>query len=272
MKLAAVYSFNRGTEIVSERYPELVVEINATIKSIDASQHKTKESKEKTMPGQMLFSPVSLNNAFKEQLTGQYKWNPVRVKCDYPTEFYVPDYKFKKANRGQFREMDFVKNKLWVEVQFGKYSFMVYNVAAKMTIFKNLGHIDAGIEIEDIRIWGSPVTPLYGGAFGMSSGSDRKRVWAKIPDGTDILITHTPPFGFLDREAGSDEHQGCLGLMEAVLRVRPRLHVFGNIHGSYGTYRNENTLFANAALFDELGGVERPPIVVDFRCSEKELR
>ena len=151
MKLAAVYSFNRGTEIVSERYPELVVEINATIKSIDASQHKTKESKEKTMPGQMLFSPVSLNNAFKEQLTGQYKWNPVRVKCDYPTEFYVPDYKFKKANRGQFREMDFVKNKLGVEVQFGKYSFMVYNVAAKMTIFKNLGHIDAGIEIVPVK-------------------------------------------------------------------------------------------------------------------------
>ena len=151
MKLAAVYSFNRGTEIVSAKYPELVVEINAAIKSIDASQHKTKESKEKTMPGQMLFSPVSLNTAFKEQFIGRYKWNPVRVKCDYPTEFYVPDYKFKKANRGQFREMDFVKQKLGVEVQFGKYSFMVYNVAAKMTIFKNLGHIDAGVEIVPVK-------------------------------------------------------------------------------------------------------------------------
>jgi hypothetical protein len=151
MKLAAVYSFNKGTEVVSAKYPDLVVEINAAIKSIDASQHKTKESKEKTMPGQMLFSPVSLNSAFKEQLIGKYGWNPVRVKCDYPTEHYVPDYKFKKANRGQFREMDFVKNKLGVEVQFGKYSFMVYNVAAKMTIFKNLGHIDAGVEIVPVK-------------------------------------------------------------------------------------------------------------------------
>jgi hypothetical protein len=151
MKLAAVYSFNRGTEVASEKYPDLVVEINAAIKAIDASQHKTKESKEKTMSGQMLFSPVSLNNAFKEQLIGKYGWNSVRVKCDYPTEFYVPDYKFKKANRGQFREMDFVKNKLGVEVQFGKYSFMVYNVAAKMTIFKNLGHIDAGVEIVPVK-------------------------------------------------------------------------------------------------------------------------
>src|ERR1700679_2584165 len=47
--------------------------------------------------------------------------------------------------------MDFVKNKLGVEVQFGKYSFMVYNVAAKMTIFKNLGHIDAGVEIVPVK-------------------------------------------------------------------------------------------------------------------------
>jgi hypothetical protein len=151
MKLAAVYSFNQGTEVVSEKYPELVVEINAAIRSIDASRHKTKKSKEKTMAGQMLFSPVSLNNAFKEQLTGKYGWNPVRVDCEYPTEFYVPDYKFKKANRGQFREMDFVKQKLGVEVQFGKYSFMVYNVAAKMTIFKNLGHIDAGVKIVPVK-------------------------------------------------------------------------------------------------------------------------
>jgi len=151
MKLAAVYSFNKGTEIISERYPELVVEINAAIKSIDASQHKTKKSKEKTMPGQMLFSPRSLNKAFEKQFVGCYAWNPVRVKCDYPSEYYVPGYNFKKANRGQFREMDFVKKKLGVEVQFGKYSFMVYNVAAKMTIFKNLGYIDAGVEIVPVK-------------------------------------------------------------------------------------------------------------------------
>lgn len=47
--------------------------------------------------------------------------------------------------------MDFVKEKLGVEVQFGKYAFMVYTVCAKMTIFRNLGHIDAGIEIVPVR-------------------------------------------------------------------------------------------------------------------------
>jgi len=47
--------------------------------------------------------------------------------------------------------MDFIKELLGVEVQFGKYSFMVYNVCAKMTIFKKLAHIDTGIEIVPIK-------------------------------------------------------------------------------------------------------------------------
>lgn len=47
--------------------------------------------------------------------------------------------------------MDFVKNKLGVEVQFGKYSFMVYNVCAKMTIFAKLDVIDCGIEIVPVK-------------------------------------------------------------------------------------------------------------------------
>ncbi len=50
-----------------------------------------------------------------------------------------------------YRDMDFVKDKLGVEVQLGKYAFMVYNVCAKMTIFRNLGHITAGIEIVPVK-------------------------------------------------------------------------------------------------------------------------
>ena len=73
------------------------------------------------------------------------------MKCDYPTEYYVAGYQPKPLRKGAFREMDFVKQKLGVEVQFGKYAFMVYNVAAKMTIFKNLGYIDTGIEIVPVK-------------------------------------------------------------------------------------------------------------------------
>ncbi|MDI6773306.1 MAG: BglII/BstYI family type II restriction endonuclease [bacterium] len=150
MRLAGAYSFNDGERQVSARHAHLLSEIKKVIESIDASQHKTKVSKEKTMPGQMLYDPTSLNKAFKREFRKR-GWRPVRVPAKYSTAYYLPGHEPKRLRRGAYREMDFVKEKLGVEVQFGKYAFMVYNVAAKMTIFKNLGHIDCGVEIVPLR-------------------------------------------------------------------------------------------------------------------------
>ncbi|HOX37277.1 MAG TPA: BglII/BstYI family type II restriction endonuclease [Candidatus Brocadiia bacterium] len=150
MKIAGAYSFNNGEQALSKNYLDLLTEIRDAIAAVDASTCMTKKSKEKTMPGQMLYSPKSLNRYFEQQFYSR-GWNSVRVKCDYPTRFYAPDYAPQELRKGAFREMDFVKRRLGVEVQFGKYSFMVYNVAAKMTIFRNLGHIDAGVEIVPVK-------------------------------------------------------------------------------------------------------------------------
>jgi hypothetical protein len=138
MNIAGEYSFCNGKEAVERDYPILLSEVKTAIEAVDASVCKTKESKEKTMPGEMLYSPQELNRCFK-QTFGDRGWQSVRVQCDYPAQYYVEGYQPKPLRKGAFREMDFVKDKLGVEVQFGKYSFMVYNVAAKMTIFRNLG-------------------------------------------------------------------------------------------------------------------------------------
>src|SRR5262245_7894369 len=122
MRVAGVYSFNGGVEAVSRHYPDLLTEVNEAIKVVDASKHKTKKSTEKTMPGQMLFSPRSLNKAFKQAFFNR-GWLAVRVPCTYPTTHYLEGYEVRSKNRGAFREMDFVKGKLGVEVQFGKYAF-----------------------------------------------------------------------------------------------------------------------------------------------------
>lgn len=150
MRIAGEFSFKGGKEEVARRYPHLLVEVRHVISSTDSSQHKTKVSEEKTMPGRMLFNPSSLNRAFKVVFE-QHGWASVRVPCSYPEHYYVDDYAVRSRNRGAFREMDFVKEKLGVEVQFGKYAFMVYNVCAKMTIFRNLGHVDCGVEIVPVK-------------------------------------------------------------------------------------------------------------------------
>lgn len=152
MIIAGVYSFNGGQEAVENNYPDLFQEVKTVISNIDCSLLKTKASKEKTMLGQMLYSPTDLNLEFKKNFY-QYGWLKQKQPCCYPTEYYTENYKCKcdKATKNAFREMDFVKDKLGVEVQFGKYSFMVYNVCAKMTIFKKLRVIDTGIEIVPIK-------------------------------------------------------------------------------------------------------------------------
>ena len=81
-------------------------------------------------------------------------WANQRVKCSYSTTHYAIDYEPPQRVRkpsDPFRDMDFLKNGLGVEVQFGKYAFMVYNVCAKMTIFHKLGFIDSGIEVVPLK-------------------------------------------------------------------------------------------------------------------------
>lgn len=148
--VAGRFSFNGGEEAVREKYPHLLSEVEQAIANIDAEGHKTKKSTEKTMMGKMLYSPPSLNETLKTTLYAK-DWKSIRIPCEYPTKYYAPEYIPRVLSRGAFREIDFVKEKLGIEVQFGKYSFMVYNVCAKMTIFRNEGIIDTGVEIVPIK-------------------------------------------------------------------------------------------------------------------------
>lgn len=157
VRVAGVYSFKGGREAVAKLYPHLLTEVNAAIKAVDAAAYRIKISAEKTMTGRILYSPPAINTAFKSKF-GSLGWKPVRVRCDYPTTYYLEDYKLRSKNRGAYREMDFVKEKLGVEVQFGKYAFMVYNVCAKMTIFRNLGHIDCGVEIVPVKAFANDMS------------------------------------------------------------------------------------------------------------------
>ena len=104
--------------------------------------------------------------------------------------------------------------------------------------------------------------PLYGGAFGLSSQADRTRLYTRIPDNVDILVTHGPPIGILDQPPGTLRHEGCPQLLEAVTWLEPKLHVFGHVHGAHGMVNTEATLFVNAALLGPEGNLAAPPIVL----------
>lgn len=150
MRIVGEYSFNQGKEVVESQYRQELLEVKQIIGLIQSADFKTKVGAEKTNMGRMLYSPSALNRAFTS-LFFERAWTKHKIASVYSDKYYVSDYVPSRASKGAYREMDFVKNRLGVEVQFGKYAFMVYNVAAKMTIFHNLNLIDAGIEIVPIK-------------------------------------------------------------------------------------------------------------------------
>ncbi len=158
MRVAGVFSLKNGETVLQQQYAAELATVHTIIASIDSAACMTKQSRERTRQYSMLYSPKCLNNAFKRGFAAA-GWLKHREYCIYPTQYYVSDYT-PVGGRGNvpYREMDFVRNRVGVEVQFGKYAFMVYNVCAKMTIFRNLNIIDVGIEVVPIKAFAAKMS------------------------------------------------------------------------------------------------------------------
>ncbi|MEM1450195.1 MAG: metallophosphatase domain-containing protein [Planctomycetota bacterium] len=123
---------------------------------------------------------------------------------------------------------------------------------------------DEGATVEGLEIWGSPWQPwFHDWAFNLQRGAALAEKWALIPDRTDVLVTHGPPRGVLDRTRRG-ERVGCDDLLVALDRVRPALHLFGHIHESRGAKRVGETLHVNASCCSLGYEPIRPPIVIDW--------
>ena len=121
-----------------------------------------------------------------------------------------------------------------------------------------------GYKIDNIKLWGSPVAPdLEGWAFGKPRESMEEH-WKYMPKDIDILITHTPPVGILD-QSSQRKSLGCEALLKKVLELKPRYHLFGHIHASYGTMDWEGTTYINASIMDSYRGPINAPFTFDYQ-------
>lgn len=126
---------------------------------------------------------------------------------------------------------------------------------------------DEGVTIGGVRFWGSPWQPRYRDwAFNLDRGAPIAAKWDRIPDDTDVLVTHGPPRGFGDttRVAG---RAGCDDLLTAVRRVRPLLHLFGHIHTDGGTWRDGGVTYANVTTWE----CERGATVLDVDARTRDV-
>lgn len=121
-----------------------------------------------------------------------------------------------------------------------------------------------GVEINNVNIWGSPVVPgLYGWTFGRHRGHLMEQHWQYMPFDTQILMTHVPPYGILDKSR-SWRSKGCTELLHKVYEVAPVFHIFGHVHASYGQIEIDGTTFINAAISNSHGDLDNEPVVFEF--------
>lgn len=130
---------------------------------------------------------------------------------------------------------------------------------------------DSGVELEGIKIWGSPWQPeFFNWAFNLPRGQALKERWDLIPEDTDVLLTHGPPAGILDECPDMNDRTrmvnvGCSELRRAVFeRVKPKIHAFGHIHQGYGTHQEDGITFINASTCNIKYNPVNKPFVIQM--------
>lgn len=165
MKIIETYSHLNGLEFLIVHKPGLWKEIKTVIASVDAEACMTKISKEKTMKGKLLYSPIDLNSSFSRLLHSN-NWQESRVSYWVTKDeklirktltMPASDQKKEIQSSGEipifsYNQTDFVKERVAVEVQFGKYSFVAYDLFVKHLAFYIGDHIDVGIEILPMKL------------------------------------------------------------------------------------------------------------------------
>lgn len=160
MQIAAKYSHLNGLEYMLVHHRNLWDEVQVAIDLVDAEACKTKVSKEKTKPGKILYSPIEMNKMFEENFE-RFGWRQrrntfwvtdderlMRGIYNQPAE----DQKRAIESSGRtailsYNQTDYVKDRIAVEVQFGKYAFVAHDLFVKHLSFYVADIIDVGIEI-----------------------------------------------------------------------------------------------------------------------------
>lgn len=160
MKIVEYYSHLNGWEHIQVHKPTLWEEIVDVIEKIDAEKCRTKVSKAKRNRGELLYSPIDMNNAFKQELE-ELSWseerrnywvtkNPDTILDTIPEEPETQKRMIEERDEEAIRsytQTDFVKERIAIEVQFGKYSFVAYDLFVKHMAFYTGRKIDVGVEI-----------------------------------------------------------------------------------------------------------------------------
>ena len=125
--------------------------------------------------------------------------------------------------------------------------------------------IDQSVIVEGIKFYGSPWTPTFYDWSFMQDEIDLSKYWDMIPDDTDVLVTHGPPYSILDTVKKGGENLGSPSLHNRVKWIKPKFHAFGHIHGGYGILEEDEMTFINASVCTEKYKPKNKPVEVFWK-------
>lgn len=163
-----------------------------------------------------------------------------------------------------FKSLNF-KYIVWIGGNHDFYLEELFRLDTIPNMPKNIYYLSNNfVEIEGIKIWGSPFSPIfYDWAF-MGDLATLKEIWDLIPSDTDIIVTHCPAFGIVDQIQPSSISVGCPALRDKLKEIKPKYHICGHIHPAYGVYEDKNTTFINASLLDDFYNMVNKPIEINY--------
>lgn len=133
---------------------------------------------------------------------------------------------------------------------------------------------EESVTIEGVKFYFSPFQPEFmGWSFNIPRGSpELKAKWAAIPDDTEILVTHCPPYGILDMNK-KGEYCGCELLRERIKELEYlKIACGGHIHEAHGTLEKDGVMFVNASVLDHKYRLRNKPTVIDFDTKTGERK
>ena len=137
MKVVYEYSHFGGSEVLTVRYPQLERAIYEIIAKVKAE--RIVKNVDHASSSELLYSPENIYTQFHDHFNA-VGFNEIRDTYTIS----IPDHAHEIP--GAYKQVDFMKDKVLVEVQFGKYAFMFYDMA-KFQYFFNENKADVGIEI-----------------------------------------------------------------------------------------------------------------------------
>ena len=148
----------------------------------------------------------------------------------------------------------------------GNHDFAIEDrIRKKVPVLSNATYLqDSGVEIKGIKFYGAPWVPLLDRWAFYATDDELRAKWSLVPEDTDVLITHTPPWHILDSTRDQVTHCGCSHLAARIASMNLKLHCFGHVHASYGRIESDGVTHLNASAVNSKLEIANLPFFVDL--------